>query len=82
MTAKKKKLNNGELPESAISQKSRSRAAGAFKGFGGFPNKQKNVDFRNSGSPRFSHFGRFGPKMHRLQTLSGNFSWKLLLNQL
>ena len=60
------------MPKTAIPQESRSHATGVFKGLGDLPNKQKNVDFRSSGTPRFSHFGRFRPKRHRLQTITGH----------
>ena len=41
--------SSGELPVSAISQKSRSHAGGVFRGFGMPPNKQKTVRSRASG---------------------------------
>ena len=47
--------SRGKLPESAILQKSRSRAKGAFRGFGKLPNKRQNADRRVSGNPRFAH---------------------------
>ena len=55
MRPNKRIMSNSKLPISAISAKSRSCAKGAFKGFGEFPNKQQNADFRVSGNPRFAH---------------------------
>ena len=43
------KRSSGELPVSAISQKSRSHAKGVFSGIGMLPNKQQNVRSRESG---------------------------------
>ena len=41
--------SSGELPISAISEKSRSHAGGVIRGIGDRPNKQENVRFRESG---------------------------------
>ena len=41
--------SSGELPEQAISQKSRSHANGVFRGIGERPNKQKTVRPRENG---------------------------------
>ena len=41
--------SSGELPVSAISQKSRSHANGVFRGLGILPNKQQTVRSRESG---------------------------------
>ena len=43
------KRSSGELPVSAISQKSRSHANGVFRGIGERPNKQQTVRLRASG---------------------------------
>ncbi len=43
------KRSSGELPVSAISEKSRSHANGVFRGIGMLPNKQQNVRSRESG---------------------------------
>ena len=51
---KKKEMDSAKLAKLAISQKSRSRAKGAFKGIGDFPNKQQNADLRASENPRFA----------------------------
>ena len=42
--------SSGELPVSAISEKSRSHAGGVIRGIGDRPNKQENVRSRDSGN--------------------------------
>ena len=43
------KRSSGDLPVSAISEKSRSHAGGVIRGIGERPNKQQTVRSRGSG---------------------------------
>ena len=53
MRRRANKRSSGELPVSAISQKSRSHANGVFRGIGMLPNKQQNVRSHGCGDRTF-----------------------------